>query len=439
MFEDDDDDDDDGGDDEDDGGGDDDDDGGAGVRVGEDNDEKFKRKKKKKKKRKKKKGNEEKDEEDKQSSCSAERGQCSLFDNTETAAAAAAAGNPQTSQPVKKTTTPLPAATASGALPNAAAADTSDYAGRFGGWRPTLTPTTRSRCDVPIVPAAAMSSRQFARDFVYLSQPVLITGAMEREGWTNLKSVFSRSNIILAEQLGELTEEVGQVPYPSKFGLKSEETSLRAYVESYMPSAAAATRPPTANNSNDNEEEEEEEDEINSEEEEEEGEVHLNENKLSASTAANIPYLAIQQLQQQKQLEANFTFPSFARQFLPYSYSLDTQLFLGPEGVGAPMHFHNHAFNLVVFGAKRWYLLPPTRRVYSKLKTATWLDSLQDEQERPLECVQGEGELLYVPFQWAHGIINLGDTVSVTLEWGLRLEHLSEMMLGTVSQAAAST
>jgi hypothetical protein len=32
---------------------------------------------------------------------------------------------------------------------------------------------------------------------------------------------------------------------------------------------------------------------------------------------------------------------------------------------------------------------------------------------RPLECVQLEGELLYVPEGWYHATVNLGDTVAV--------------------------
>lgn len=40
------------------------------------------------------------------------------------------------------------------------------------------------------------------------------------------------------------------------------------------------------------------------------------------------------------------------------------QLYLGPAGSGAPPHYHRAAVNVLVYGAKHWYLLPPTSAVY---------------------------------------------------------------------------
>lgn len=37
----------------------------------------------------------------------------------------------------------------------------------------------------------------------------------------------------------------------------------------------------------------------------------------------------------------------------------DAQFYLGPEGSGAPFHFHNTAWNQLVYGEKLWALLPP--------------------------------------------------------------------------------
>jgi hypothetical protein len=34
------------------------------------------------------------------------------------------------------------------------------------------------------------------------------------------------------------------------------------------------------------------------------------------------------------------------------------QWYLGPSGSGANDHFHGHAFNVLVHGAKRWFLTP---------------------------------------------------------------------------------
>ncbi len=36
-----------------------------------------------------------------------------------------------------------------------------------------------------------------------------------------------------------------------------------------------------------------------------------------------------------------------------------SQFMLGPRGSGAPPHFHGHAINMLIRGAKKWVLFPP--------------------------------------------------------------------------------
>ena len=38
--------------------------------------------------------------------------------------------------------------------------------------------------------------------------------------------------------------------------------------------------------------------------------------------------------------------------------------FLGPAFSGAPNHYHGHALNILVYGAKRWFLTPPPHARY---------------------------------------------------------------------------
>ena len=40
---------------------------------------------------------------------------------------------------------------------------------------------------------------------------------------------------------------------------------------------------------------------------------------------------------------------------------------------------------------------------------------------RPMECIQKEGELLYVPEGWYHATVNLGDTVRHVYDLSLQL------------------
>mmetsp|Transcript_2583 Transcript_2583/g.5889 ORF Transcript_2583/g.5889 Transcript_2583/m.5889 type:complete len:575 (-) Transcript_2583:159-1883(-) len=259
----------------------------------------------------------------------------------------------------------------------------------IAGWRPR-PPQSKNppRCDVPTISAARMSPEVFFRDFLYVSQPVLIVDAAKHEGWEGLRKTFTRANLL--QRFGDVKTAIGRIPYPSKFGLSSESSTIRDYVETYM--------------------------------------GKQRENDIDKDL---IPYLALSAPREMSYIQNSgkrFHLPSFAQLFANKSYALDTQLFLGPEGAGSPMHFHNNAFNIVVFGAKRWFLLPPTQRVYSKVKAQNWAHSqTRRVRKSVLECVQNEGDIMYVPFAWAHGVTNLADTVALTLEWGYREEHLNQL------------
>eukprot|EP00188_Purpureofilum_apyrenoidigerum_P006365 Plantae.Rhodophyta-Purpureofilum_apyrenoidigerum.ctg9785.p1 GENE.Plantae.Rhodophyta-Purpureofilum_apyrenoidigerum.ctg9785~~Plantae.Rhodophyta-Purpureofilum_apyrenoidigerum.ctg9785.p1 ORF type:complete len:458 (-),score=68.07 Plantae.Rhodophyta-Purpureofilum_apyrenoidigerum.ctg9785:413-1717(-) len=95
---------------------------------------------------------------------------------------------------------------------------------------------------------------------------------------------------------------------------------------------------------------------------------------------------------------------------------------LGRDGSGAPMHIHSDALNLVLAGEKRWFVLPPQDAIYSRKHISDWVrDDLERTNPRPLECVQGPGDAVYVPFDWGHGVINRG-----RFTFAYALELLSE-------------
>lgn len=95
-------------------------------------------------------------------------------------------------------------------------------------------------------------------------------------------------------------------------------------------------------------------------------------------------------------------------------------LSIGSDLQGASFHRHNAAWNVVLFGAKRWILYDYRR--YEKnmtrlhrmagdevLTTPDWIRKMYTDKERTHEirhyghdCVQHAGDMLYVPRQWAH-------------------------------------
>lgn len=41
------------------------------------------------------------------------------------------------------------------------------------------------------------------------------------------------------------------------------------------------------------------------------------------------------------------------------------QMYIGPLGSGAPLHFHGHAINHLIYGKKLWALQPPEEARYT--------------------------------------------------------------------------
>lgn len=95
----------------------------------------------------------------------------------------------------------------------------------------------------------------------------------------------------------------------------------------------------------------------------------------------------------------------------------------------------------MVFGAKRWILYDGVRFEHNitRLKRMTrdienpvqptgphWIKTLYHKNERMEEirnyghdCIQHAGDMIYVPDQWAHMVVNIGDTVAIVSERGL--------------------
>nr|KAG5708468.1 hypothetical protein BaRGS_026195 [Batillaria attramentaria] len=98
-------------------------------------------------------------------------------------------------------------------------------------------------------------------------------------------------------------------------------------------------------------------------------------------------------------------------------------LSLGAAGSGLMFHQHTDTLAGVVFGKKRWFLYPLTRNppggVYNGLLIMEWYKRIYPNltlQDRPLECIQQAGELIYLPEGTYHATINVGDTIGVAIQ-----------------------
>ena len=98
-------------------------------------------------------------------------------------------------------------------------------------------------------------------------------------------------------------------------------------------------------------------------------------------------------------LKSDLRWPDF---FTHYEAGQSHQFILGPEGSGAPMHFHVEAFNAAFAGRRRWFIVPPSHNFWSRKPVRDWLatdyQAMRDNASLPLlECVQYPGDIMYAP------------------------------------------
>lgn len=104
----------------------------------------------------------------------------------------------------------------------------------------------------------------------------------------------------------------------------------------------------------------------------------------------------------------------------PYRWIL-----VGPSGSGVPFHIDprgTSAWNSVLHGKKRWAMYPPSvhppgvgphhKDYYNAPTAVKWYLKVfptLSEQDLPIECIQEEGDTIFVPSQWWHMVYNCGD------------------------------
>lgn len=107
------------------------------------------------------------------------------------------------------------------------------------------------------------------------------------------------------------------------------------------------------------------------------------------------------------------------------------QFYIGAAGSGAPQHFHGDAWNALAHGLKQWWLFPPAAAGYSTIPVAEWaqlvLPGLQDRCGAPnttiappgcpVVVMQRPGDIIFVPRDWGHAVLNLQASVGVAVEF----------------------
>jgi hypothetical protein len=148
------------------------------------------------------------------------------------------------------------------------------------------------------------------------------------------------------------------------------------------------------------------------------------------------------------ELEADVVIPPVvARHFDPEWHTRWSKyLLLSAEGSGINFHRHSNAFNGLVAGApKRWFLYPPWAQPPSyTLGALPWLMSIyRDDWAAPAgrqsgrdglqQCMQLEGDLIYVPRNYWHATVALGEGVGVSGQFVRKLHEILKDISAAVS------
>ena len=98
-----------------------------------------------------------------------------------------------------------------------------------------------------------------------------------------------------------------------------------------------------------------------------------------------------------------------------------SQFIVGPPSSGSALHFHPAAANFLLVGLKAWVLGPPVAAGFADVSAPLWgggggRTAFANASADYVQCLQGPGDLMFVPDQWGHAVINLADSVAVAYE-----------------------
>ena len=225
----------------------------------------------------------------------------------------------------------------------------------YGGWNPhTEKDLYTTRCDIDIVDGSTLSWESFVKDYASCLKPVLIRGGAYSQV---LQKKWNRKRFI--QNFHSLKVDAGDIPYGRTLGRVSRTASIQQHYKSTKDYIFCQLQP-----------------------------------DKHRSLLGDIP-----------------KHPLFDR--FP---SIQTQFYLGKAKMGAPMHMHIDAWNILVYGQKRWFIMPPFQGYYSAQPIMEWFEA-EYPKIHVLECMQEAGDILYIPKYWSHAVLNTRESIGCAREF----------------------
>ena len=241
-----------------------------------------------------------------------------------------------------------------------------------------------------------LSSNDFEKQYVLPGAPVVLDGLIDewpaRTKWTKSALTMHYGDIkVLISTSGDKIVSENIYPTVSSFSsffgktITSESISLQSYIEDYL------------NQNNDNRSRP----------------LYLFKKRNPLGAKLNNDYTHSKHFQEKS--NGMFDYPQQRR-------NQNAIFYLGSNGSGTGFHRHSAAYNALLFGRKRWYLLPPNvPTVHDDDLETTWSEKISITNNLPIQpliCEQLPGEIVYVPDGWQHAVLNLETSVGVAIEIG---------------------
>ena len=97
------------------------------------------------------------------------------------------------------------------------------------------------------------------------------------------------------------------------------------------------------------------------------------------------------------------------------------QHFVGAIGSGSSPHLHNNAWNALVYGKKLWFIWKPADSFISNIPTYNYVKGANHSNEKSMQCIQNQGDIILVPQNWGHSTFSLSENVGIASEFTIDL------------------
>ncbi|XP_078428433.1 2-oxoglutarate (2OG) and Fe(II)-dependent oxygenase superfamily protein isoform X2 [Wolffia australiana] len=112
-------------------------------------------------------------------------------------------------------------------------------------------------------------------------------------------------------------------------------------------------------------------------------------------------------------------------------------VYMGPEGTWTPLHadvFRSYSWSGNVCGKKHWFQRNTVYDIFDEVSEKQFPGFGQTIWR---ECIQEEGEIIFVPSGWFHQVHNMEDTISINHNWfnGHNLDFVWKLLLRDYCEA----